>query len=248
MRLRPLADEAGAELRTWHFIRYSDPEPHLRIRFGGAPEALLHEVLPAVSAILRAAVAEGTCARFSVETYDRELERFGGPVGTAIAETVFGIDTRATMELLALARAPGFALDETLLAVLSVDEFLAGLGLEPEARLELIGPHGWRGPGAGAQFRARRDELRACLADRGRAAGAALTAVLHERADALALCVREMENAQAELAAPELLDRMRRTFIHLHLNRLAGPTRQREAELIDLLRRTRLSLREHPSG
>jgi thiopeptide-type bacteriocin biosynthesis protein len=252
--VRALAEEARADrlVRTWFFIRYSDPSPHLRLRFAGEPETLIRELLPRLSRLLDRAVRNGSCASFSVETYEREVERFGGPAGIDIAETIFGIDTRTTIELLALAQGPGLPLDETALAVLSIDEFLRAVGLDEEARLLLLGRRPQGGVHTGAAFREQRQRLRGLLADPGMLAGepggTELLEILRQRGGELASSAQDLENALTRLEGVNPLDRVRRALVHLHVNRLVGPTHQRERELIDLLRRARLSLREHPDA
>src|SRR5262249_23518238 len=90
-----LADE-------WFFIRYSDPDPHLRLRFHGRPEQLVGELIPHVCCWAAGLVTEGLCSRFCIDTYDRELERYGGPASTAVAEMLFAVDSRAVVEMLRL--------------------------------------------------------------------------------------------------------------------------------------------------
>jgi lantibiotic biosynthesis protein len=96
-------DILGRNLATrWFYIRYSDPEPHLRLRFKGEPRSLVGELLPALSAWAETLLAGGFCHRLSLDTYERELERYGGEAGIDIAEEIFCADSDATTELLAL--------------------------------------------------------------------------------------------------------------------------------------------------
>jgi thiopeptide-type bacteriocin biosynthesis protein len=96
-------DILGRNLAThWFYIRYSDPEPHLRIRSKGEPRSLVGELLPALSAWAETLLAGGFCHRLSLDTYERELERYGGEAGIDNAEEIFCADSEATTELLAL--------------------------------------------------------------------------------------------------------------------------------------------------
>lgn len=72
-RLRPFAESALSDglADKWFFIRYSDPDPHLRIRFHGAPETLTSELLPAISKWAGELMADDLCHRFCFDTYDR---------------------------------------------------------------------------------------------------------------------------------------------------------------------------------
>jgi lantibiotic biosynthesis protein len=119
---------------AWFFVRYADPDPHLRVRFHGAPDALLGRLLPQLCSWARDLIADGLCPRFAFETYDREVERYGGEAGATVAETIFGADSPAVVELLALSRAHLPTIDRTTLAVVSIDDLLGGVGLSEDER------------------------------------------------------------------------------------------------------------------
>src|SRR6185369_9589299 len=120
---------------SWFFLRYSDPEPHIRVRFAGEPGRLTGELLPELCKWASRLMDEEKCLRFTLETYEREVERYGGFDGISIAELVFFHDAWAAVELLHLAKSTQMTLDRVTLALLSLDALLDGLGLNPEARL-----------------------------------------------------------------------------------------------------------------
>jgi hypothetical protein len=120
----------------WFFLRYADPDPHLRIRFRGRSERLIAKLFPHVCEWAQRLIGDGLCARLCFDTYDRELERFGGTAGTAAAEAIFGADSRAVIEMLRLSRDGLLGIDMTFLAVLSVDGLLTGLGSSEAERLD----------------------------------------------------------------------------------------------------------------
>lgn len=84
----------------WFFIRYMDPEPHLRLRVHGEGGRLLAEVRPTLEALAGALHREGHLWRVQWDTYEREVERYGGPRGMEIAERVFHVDSEAVVEIL----------------------------------------------------------------------------------------------------------------------------------------------------
>jgi thiopeptide-type bacteriocin biosynthesis protein len=119
----------------WFFVRYRDLDPHLRLRFGGEPGQLLGELLPRVCALAQDLIDDGTCLRVSFDTYEREIERYGGRAAIATSESIFAVDSEAVAELLQLARGSLPAIDRTTLTVLSVDALLEGLGLGASRQL-----------------------------------------------------------------------------------------------------------------
>jgi thiopeptide-type bacteriocin biosynthesis protein len=95
------ATRSGAAER-WFFLRYADPDWHLRLRFEGAPTRLYSEVLPALHAALEPFVDDGRVARLQLDSYTREVERYGGDGGVLLAERLFHVDSEAVLALLPL--------------------------------------------------------------------------------------------------------------------------------------------------
>ena len=85
---------------SWFFIRYSDPEPHIRLRFHGAPERITEHLFPHICEWAGRLMASRLCLKFAFDTYEQELERFGGPLGLTVAEGVFHADSRSAVELI----------------------------------------------------------------------------------------------------------------------------------------------------
>ncbi|RYC68440.1 lantibiotic dehydratase [Spirosoma sordidisoli] len=63
-------------LRQWFFVRYNQPEPHLRLRFQSEP-GQASALLTDVTGWLQQLTAEGSVYRIQVDTYHREVERYG---------------------------------------------------------------------------------------------------------------------------------------------------------------------------
>jgi thiopeptide-type bacteriocin biosynthesis protein len=96
------------EIDRWFWLRYTDSSgPYLRARFHGDPAALGGEVLPALSVWCRLAIQEHMCRGFSIEPYDQEIERYGGPDAITAAEDIFTADSRLALAILRAAADPG---------------------------------------------------------------------------------------------------------------------------------------------
>jgi thiopeptide-type bacteriocin biosynthesis protein len=86
-------------VRRWFFIRYADPDFHLRVRFLLSRQDALGEVLEAVHRGLRPFEEDGFIWKVQLDTYQRELERYGA--GTVEeAEEFFQISSDAVVEYL----------------------------------------------------------------------------------------------------------------------------------------------------
>jgi thiopeptide-type bacteriocin biosynthesis protein len=101
--LATLADDLAGHYDTWFWLRYHTPEhgPHIRARFRGDPATLGSRVLPAFSAWCREMIRQRLSGGFTVEPYDQEIERYGGPAAIGAAEHVFATDSSLALAILA---------------------------------------------------------------------------------------------------------------------------------------------------
>jgi lantibiotic biosynthesis protein len=95
--LRPLLDALRPIVDEFHFVRYLDPDFHLRVRLHAANDACRGELLTRFAEAARSWAERGTIARFELGTYDREVERYGGRDAIAHAEHLFTADSAAVL-------------------------------------------------------------------------------------------------------------------------------------------------------
>ncbi|MCL5965304.1 MAG: thiopeptide-type bacteriocin biosynthesis protein, partial [Deinococcus sp.] len=86
---------------NWFFVRYQDPDDHLRVRIFGK-EGELGEFLSRFSREAHRYAENGFLLRWATDTYEPEFERYGGEAGLAVCEEIFCVETRALLELFAL--------------------------------------------------------------------------------------------------------------------------------------------------
>lgn len=86
----------------WFFIRYRDPDPHLRLRFHGDPAKINAELLPRAHGLLRSLCAAGYLNRFVHDEYEPETSRYGTGAVLRAAEAAFAADSVAALEMLRL--------------------------------------------------------------------------------------------------------------------------------------------------
>jgi thiopeptide-type bacteriocin biosynthesis protein len=227
----PLAEEAVASgaARRWFFIRYSDGGWHLRLRFQGDPQVLREVVQPRLEAMAQRLIDSGAAWKLQFDTYEREVERYGGAESIELAEEIFHRDSDAVVALLPSCSGDAGADLRWQLMLAGIDRLFADFGLDLAARLRLA-------------ERARQgfaqtflyDSLRDHLANRLRAHRASLLQLLDapipvfdRRSAAIAPVVRRLR-VPANAILPSL--------IHMFVNRLArsaGP--EHEMVLYDYL-------------
>ncbi|KLT70296.1 thiopeptide-type bacteriocin biosynthesis protein [Flavobacterium sp. ABG] len=83
----------------WFFIRYSDPQPHIRLRLHLKEITNIHIVLEKFSAQLSKLKEDDLVWKIQLDTYQRELERYGENT-IEIAEDFFFHDSNLIIDLL----------------------------------------------------------------------------------------------------------------------------------------------------
>ncbi|PCK30289.1 lantibiotic dehydratase [Pseudoalteromonas piscicida] len=92
-QLLPLIEDNSALFDKWFFIRYGDPDWHLRLRFQGKPEVLCGDLLPKLNQLLAPMIESSQLHKVELMTYEREVERYGGPKSMALVESLFMFDS-----------------------------------------------------------------------------------------------------------------------------------------------------------
>ena len=238
----------GAELREariadrWFFLRYADPDPHLRLRFSGAPERLTTLMLPRLCAWGSGLIADGLCQKFVFDTYEREVERYGGPEATQASETLFTADSQFVADLLACAPLP----ERTLLAVVTIDDLLGLLGLDGGGRLAWLKLAVTSRNEVTEEYRARRRSLLSALCD-PRRLGVAIHDLLLQRTTAIAPLVDRLAKIDAAGSLSQPLSKLYESYVHMHCNRL-GLNRTMEGRALGLLLRARETIAHLPAA
>lgn len=120
----------------WFFIRYQDPDFHLRVRFHLTDPSHCGAVLTAVSQYLKIFEEEGAVWKIQIDTYKREIERYGSSTMKA-AEQLFFQDSQVILKMI-----PHFVDNEEerwRFALLSVNEFLENMNFTTDQKIELTG-------------------------------------------------------------------------------------------------------------
>ncbi|MCX4242641.1 lantibiotic dehydratase [Paraliomyxa miuraensis] len=240
--------DATSHLRRWFFVRYDDPDRHLRLRLEGEPRWLSREAWPHLLQVLSPHAEAGAVHRIQADTYARELDRYGGMLGIEAAESIFCADSTAALAMLRLGPCGHEAQVQRMLA--SLDALARDLGLRTleqrlavaqQCRSRFIDEHA--DPAAmrrelGRRYRTLRPACEALGADPPPVAVAELEGVLAERGRAIAAALarlREADPSHVLLGEPA---RLLPSYWHMHLNRLQShPSRTLETVLYAFLTR-----------
>lgn len=251
--VEPLVTQAlgtGAADR-WFFLRYADPDWHLRVRLHGPASRLLGEVLPALHAMTAPFLADGRIARLCLDTYERETHRYGGPEAVEVAERIFQVDSEAVLAIVSMLSGDAGAEARWRLALRGVDLMLDDLGFDLAGKRSVVtasrrslgrrlsADPGLRDPLA-RKFRKERLSLEALL-DPSRERESKLRPalqVLHLRSQRLVPLVGELRGLGEAGRLAQSLEELAASYLHMFVNRLlraSGP--QHELILCELLGR-----------
>jgi len=95
-------------------------------------------VLPALAARLETARAEIGVLRTQLDTYEREVERYGGALGIELFERFSHLDSEAALSISEELTGDDAGEARWQLSLRSMDQLLADAGLDVHARLELM--------------------------------------------------------------------------------------------------------------
>lgn len=132
--IQPLTDylQTNNYISKWFFIRYHDPKPHLRVRFCLNNINDYTIVLNKINEELQGYVDSGEISNISIETYTREIERYGQNT-LKEAETLFHKNSEFTLLCL-----PYNDEDKIIFSIFYIDQILNKLNLEISEKLVWI--------------------------------------------------------------------------------------------------------------
>jgi len=137
--IRPMALELLQHgiIDRWFFIRYGDPKLHTRVRFHIPDPTKIGAVIQAVKNGVRQFIDQNLIWKVQVDTYQREIERYGSYT-MALSEQLFFYDSHMITNMLALIEGDEGERVRWLFALRAVEALLVDFNYDMEARYELV--------------------------------------------------------------------------------------------------------------
>jgi len=243
--IAPILKQAhrDGQIDSWFFIRYSDPESHLRVRFRCVDDTRRQRVSSALTQALTPTLHDFRCSRLMMDTYEQELERYGGLQAITLAEQLFHIDSEVVTQLLSMLNQVDEPPERWLVTLLGIQSWLQAFNLAPEEELQVMTElsNGFKyefGVGSaqkvqlGTKFRGYRRLIDTHFftpvpPPAGQAIQALLRDVLPARRTIVA-GLRELEQ-NGQLSLP--VNQMIQSYLHMFCNRML-PTSHRQYEVV----------------
>ncbi|MDA1668148.1 lantibiotic dehydratase [Bacillus cereus] len=241
-------------IEKYFFMRYADPDQHIRLRFYGDPNQLCKTVLPTLKQWFLSLQEEGLLQKVDICTYEREIERYGGPELIDMAEALFHDDSKCVSDLLFLTRIQGTKLELDEIATVSVIHYLECFGLSFKDQLDwfnrIVSYKDYV-----KDFRKHRNTFMQIGNSndhwsnlRETEHGSEILMILEQRQESIYSFIEKMKKVDQKQSLYNNIEDILGSIIHLHLNRLLGIDRQREAKIMAFVRHTLHNLRYLKEG
>ncbi|MGK9121111.1 lantibiotic dehydratase [Olivibacter jilunii] len=127
----------GGIIRKWFFIRYSDPQPHVRFRINVHNVSDIGEVIASINEQTKEFLENGLIWKIQIDTYERELLRYGASAIEQI-EDLFYFDSECSLQILSHIRGTYFDSERWLLCMKIVDNLLDSFGYDLFAKESIL--------------------------------------------------------------------------------------------------------------
>jgi lantibiotic biosynthesis protein len=99
--IKPVVEELIKEklIDKWFFIRYADPEKHIRFRVHLTDLSVISKVFLQIKSVTQPFENEGIIWKMQVDSYQREIERYGAEV-MELTESIFFEDSKAVISMM----------------------------------------------------------------------------------------------------------------------------------------------------
>ncbi|WP_242903148.1 lantibiotic dehydratase [Actinomadura terrae] len=218
----------------WFFLRYRDRADHVRLRFHGARETVTGPLLSQFHEWMADLHADGQIGWLSLESYEPEIERYGGVRAMKAAEEYFTADSELAMNFAALLRGRALPLDETLLCAIGIADLVTRFRQSLEQSAPLAQDPEYRRAFTDRRREAVKliDPVAKWTGLRATPEGEHVVALLRARSSALccyATTIRELTAAGQCSNSPEkILD----SLVHMFCNRVMGIGQDRERRAV----------------
>lgn len=233
----PIIEQLKAQkvIEKWFFIRYNDPDSHLRLRFLVTNPEAIATIILAFHPVFDALLVNNLVWKVQTDTYKRELERYGEAT-VLDSETLFGYHSELIVAY--LKHKPIFDVETQLLfGLFTIHGFLEGFQLSIAEKHELMGhlqlnfkkefnANAATNKELDKQYRKREVETTAVLLGKTELPFGVLNPFIGSKITEMALLISKIK-IQLEIPLFDFLS----SHIHMMVNRQFS-SRQREYELL----------------
>ncbi|MGF9642890.1 lantibiotic dehydratase [Paenibacillus sp. FSL L8-0502] len=241
--LRPFCELAEKQkiIDRYFIVRYRDSDDHVRVRFHGDAARLCAQLIPAIQSWANKLKQEGLLNQVVYDTYVPEVERYGGESLIQLAEEIFAEDSKLTSEFIFLQYNKKLKIDLEHIAFISVVDMLNQWIPSLAKQAEWSQQKDWNNNHT-KTFQKNRiwymsisDVSDQWSSLRAYDYGEFMIERFQPRREKLKQYKESFLQIKEETYGGEPLLDIMESFIHMHLNRLIGTDRMKEAKVMSLL-------------
>ena len=223
-------------ISQWFFIRFEDPKPHIRLRFNLNDTCDSSKLLKQVLEWITGCREKGEIFETSIQPYEREVARYGGPEFMSLAETVFCQDSYTVIKLLDALKICKESQMHSFIGAISAISILQDLGLSRQAQLELLDNYVGKDMYK-QEFRTMRNQFLSLMLNKHNSKelmDEQVKAAFLIRQDSLKQYGKKMNECN-EMLWNDIFD-IASSLLHMNFNRLFGVDREIEKKCLSLAR------------
>lgn len=124
-------------IEKWFFIRYADPDSHIRVRFLINNSKHIGEVITLLHQRLESLIKSNSVWKIQIDTYRRELERYGYNT-IEDTEQIFYKDSGCILDILKLIKKFQNENYRWMIALIMIDSLLSDFSFNLESKFQLL--------------------------------------------------------------------------------------------------------------
>lgn len=134
-KLQELTD--NQDIKSWFFIRYDDPDFHIRLRIKLTSDEKLSKVLLFMAPVLHSLQEEKLIWKIQIDGYDREIERYKNAY-IEFCENIFWADSKTALNFLLLNVDEDTYMRRCAYGLLTLNTYLVAFQFTPKERLNFL--------------------------------------------------------------------------------------------------------------
>ncbi len=250
--IKPLSESLLKEhsIDKWFYIRYADPEHHIRVRFHYNNPDTIASIANQLLPFFKDLVDKNLVWKIQTDTYVRELERYGSTT-IELAEELFFHDSEMIVKFLSLIEGDEGEELRWLFSFKAIDSFLDSFGYTDKGKLDVLqhlktafaaefGMHKSFRKQIKEKHRENRQKINdfMTLMEDEKSEYAEIVAVINTKNANTKSMVERMLKLKKEGRLELSLDRLMESYIHMLMNRLfKSKNRLHEMVCYDFLHR-----------
>jgi len=236
-------------IHKWFFIRYSDPDTHLRIRILMKSQTDFEKVVSLFYTDLDKYIKIGLVWKIQIDTYSRELERYGNEL-IEQAESIFLFDSDCILSIIRVLHHVRNEKYRWMIALKLIDDLLTDFTMNIEEKQKLMdslsdsfkkefGFNEYNAKQFNVKFRENKKTIESILNHTiDDADFKFFEALVKQRSRKIKPTIKQLQNKFEKQKEKGLINYLLTSYIHMSMNRLfKSKNRLHELVIYDFMRR-----------